>query len=278
MTDKNNMMMPEAGMTESEIDEAIMRLADYLMASPDQDINTEAFCKACDALQLDAFLFGEPELERLQARLDQLVNEAKKANNDWVEIDDTALNRLAMYLVSYSNGDITTEVLYTACMACKMNPHALTDAHLQSLQEKMNEFDVLVNGGGEQQASGNDEALDQVARYLVENTTGDITTDVLFGACSMFDVDPMTLSEGDMMRLQEKINAYAGTETTVASNVIDDDAIERLAKTILNSPVQQIDVEVLYNACRACNIDPYAMGDAEMMRLQMRLNALSGKA
>ena len=119
MTDKNNMMMPEAGMTESEIDEAIMRLADYLMASPDQDINTEAFCKACDALQLDAFLFGEPELERLQARLDQLVNEAKKANNDWVEIDDTALNRLAMYLVSYSNGDITTEVLYTACMACR---------------------------------------------------------------------------------------------------------------------------------------------------------------
>lgn len=51
MTDKNNMMMPEAGMTESEMDEAIMRLADYLMASPDQDINTEAFCKACDALQ-----------------------------------------------------------------------------------------------------------------------------------------------------------------------------------------------------------------------------------
>lgn len=278
MTDKNNMMMPEAGMTESEMDEAIMRLADYLMASPDQDINTEAFCKACDALQLDAFLFGEPELERLQARLDQLVNEAKKANNDWVEIDDTALNRLAMYLVSYSNGDITTEVLYTACMACKMNPHDLTDEHMTSLQDKMNEFDVLVNGGSSQQQSNNDEVLDQVARHLVENTDGDITTDVLFSACNMFGVDPLMLSEGEMASLQEKINAYAGMETTVANNVIDDDAIERLAKTILNSPVQQIDVEVLYNACRACNIDPYAMGDAEMMRLQMRLNALSGKA
>lgn len=278
MTDKNNMMMPEAGMTESEIDEAIMRLADYLMASPDQDINTEAFCKACDALQLDAFLFGEPELERLQARLDQLVNEAKKANNDRVEIDDTALNRLAMYLVSYSNGDITTEVLYTACMACKMNPHDLTDEHMTSLQDKMNEFDVLVNGGSSQQQSNNDEVLDQVARHLVENTDGDITTDVLFSACNMFGVDPLMLSEGEMASLQEKINAYAGIDTPLASKVIDDDAIEQLAKTILNSPVQQIDVEVLYNACRACNIDPYAMGDAEMMRLQMRLNALSGKA
>ena len=278
MTDKNNMMMPEAGMTESEMDEAIMRLADYLMASPDQDINTEAFCKACDALQLDAFLFGEPELERLQARLDQLVNEAKKANNDWVEIDDTALNRLAMYLVSYSNGDITTEVLYTACMACKMNPHDLTDEHMTSLQDKMNEFDVLVNGSSSQQQSNNDEVLDQVARHLVENTDGDITTDVLFSACNMFGVDPLMLSEGEMASLQEKINAYAGIDTPLASKVIDDDAIEQLAKTILNSPVQQIDVEVLYNACRACNIDPYAMGDAEMMRLQMRLNALSGKA
>lgn len=278
MTDKNNMMMPEAGMTESEMDEAIMRLADYLMASPDQDINTEAFCKACDALQLDAFLFGEPELERLQARLDQLVNEAKKANNDWVEIDDTALNRLAMYLVSYSNGDITTEVLYTACMACKMNPHDLTDEHMTSLQDKMNEFDVLVNGGSSKQQSNNDEVLDQVARHLVENTDGDITTDVLFSACNMFGVDPLMLSEGEMASLQEKINAYAGIDTPLASKVIDDDAIEQLAKTILNSPVQQIDVEVLYNACRACNIDPYAMGDAEMMRLQMRLNALSGKA
>ena len=278
MTDKNNMMMPEAGMTESEMDEAIMRLADYLMASPDQDINTEAFCKACDALQLDAFLFGEPELERLQARLDQLVNEAKKANNDWVEIDDTALNRLAMYLVSYSNGDITTEVLYTACMACKMNPHDLTDEHMTSLQDKMNEFDVLVNGSSSQQQSNNDEVLDQVARHLVENTDGDITTDVLFSACNMFGVDPLMLSEGEMASLQEKINAYAGIDTPLASQVIDDDAIEQLAKTILNSPVQQIDVEVLYNACRACNIDPYAMGDAEMMRLQMRLNALSGKA
>ena len=278
MTDKNNMMMPEAGMTESEMDEAIMRLADYLMASPDQDINTEAFCKACDALQLDAFLFGEPELERLQARLDLLVNEAKKANNDWVEIDDTALNRLAMYLVSYSNGDITTEVLYTACMACKMNPHDLTDEHMTSLQDKMNEFDVLVNGGSSQQQSNNDEVLDQVARHLVENTDGDITTDVLFSACNMFGVDPLMLSEGEMASLQEKINAYAGIDTPLASKVIDDDAIEQLAKTILNSPVQQIDVEVLYKACRACNIDPYAMGDAEMMRLQMRLNALSGKA
>ena len=188
------------------------------------------------------------------------------------------MNRLAMYLVSYSNGDITTEVLYTACMACKMNPHDLTDEHMTSLQDKMNEFDVLVNGGSSQQQSNNDEVLDQVARHLVENTDGDITTDVLFSTCNMFGVDPLMLSEGEMASLQEKINAYAGIDTPLASKVIDDDAIEQLAKTILNGPVQQIDVEVLYNACRACNIDPYAMGDAEMLRLQVRLNALSGKA
>lgn len=278
MTDRNNIPMQEAGMTEAEMDDAIIRLADYLMQSPEQDINTEAFCKACDALHLDAFMFGEPELERLQARLNQLVEEAKKAHNDWVDIDEVSLNRLAMYLVSYSNGDITTEVLYTACMACKMNPHDLTDEHMTSLQDKMNEFDVLVNGGSSQQQSNNDEVLDQVARHLVENTDGDITTDVLFSTCNMFDVDPLMLSEGEMASLQEKINAYAGIDTPLASKVIDDDAIEQLAKTILNGPVQQIDVEVLYNACRACNIDPYAMGDAEMLRLQVRLNALSGKA
>ena len=270
--------MQEAGMTEAEMDDAIIRLADYLMQSPEQDINTEAFCKACDALHLDAFMFGEPELERLQARLNQLVEEAKKAHNDWVDIDEVSLNRLAMYLVSYSNGDITTEVLYTACMACKMNPHDLTDEHMTSLQDKMNEFDVLVNGGSSQQQSNNDEVLDQVARHLVENTDGDITTDVLFSTCNMFGVDPLMLSEGEMASLQEKINAYAGIDIPLASKVIDDDAIEQLAKTILNGPVQQIDVEVLYNACRACNIDPYAMGDAEMLRLQVRLNALSGKA
>lgn len=270
--------MQEAGMTEAEMDDAIIRLADYLMQSPEQDINTEAFCKACDALHLDAFMFGEPELERLQARLNQLVEEAKKAHNDWVDIDEVSLNRLAMYLVSYFNGDITTEVLYTACMACKMNPHDLTDEHMTSLQDKMNEFDVLVNGGSSQQQSNNDEVLDQVARHLVENTDGDITTDVLFSTCNMFGVDPLMLSEGEMASLQEKINAYAGIDTPLASKVIDDDAIEQLAKTILNGPVQQIDVEVLYNACRACNIDPYAMGDAEMLRLQVRLNALSGKA
>jgi hypothetical protein len=278
MTDRNNIPMQEAGMTEAEMDDAIIRLADYLMQSPEQDINTEAFCKACEALQLDAFMFGEPELERLQARLNQLVEEAKKAHNDWVDIDEVSLNRLAMYLVSYSNGDITTEVLYTACMACKMNPHDLTDEHMTSLQDKMNEFDVLVNGGSSQQQSNNDEVLDQVARHLVENTDGDITTDVLFSTCNMFGVDPLMLSEGEMASLQEKINAYAGIDTPLASKVIDDDAIEQLAKTILNGPVQQIDVEVLYNACRACNIDPYAMGDAEMLRLQVRLNALSGKA
>lgn len=278
MTDRNNILMQEAGMTEAEMDDAIIRLADYLMQSPEQDINTEAFCKACDALHLDAFMFGEPELERLQARLNQLVEEAKKAHNDWVDIDEVSLNRLAMYLVSYSNGDITTEVLYTACMACKMNPHDLTDEHMTSLQDKMNEFDVLVNGGSSQQQSNNDEVLDQVARHLVENTDGDITTDVLFSTCNMFGVDPLMLSEGEMASLQEKINAYAGIDTPLASKVIDDDAIEQLAKTILNGPVQQIDVEVLYNACRACNIDPYAMGDAEMLRLQVRLNALSGKA
>lgn len=279
MTDKNNIPMQEPGMTEAEMDDAIMRLADYLMQSPDQDINTEAFCKACDALHLDAFLFGEPELERLQARLNQLVEEAKKAHSDWVDIDDASLNRLAMYLVSYSNGDITTEVLYTACMACKMNPHDLTDEHMTNLQDKMNEFDMLVNGSSSaQKASGNEDALDQVARYLVENTNGEITTDMLFSACGMFGVDPLMLSEGEMASLQEKINTYAGIDTPVASKVIDDDAIEQLAKTILNSPVQQIDVEVLYNACRTCNIDPYAMGDAEMLRLQVRLNALSGKA
>lgn len=277
MTDRNNIPMQEAGMTEAEMDDAIIRLADYLMQSPEQDINTEAFCKACDALHLDAFMFGEPELERLQARLNQLVEEAKKAHNDWVDIDEVSLNRLAMYLVSYSNGDITTEVLYTACMACKMNPHDLTDEHMTSLQDKMNEFDVLVNGGSSQQQSNNDEVLDQVARHLVENTDGDITTDVLFSTCNMFGVDPLMLSEGEMASLQEKINAYAGIDTPLASKVIDDDAIEQLAKTILNGPVQQIDVEVLYNACRACNIDPYAMGDAEMLRLQVRLNALSGK-
>lgn len=278
MTDRNNIPMQEAGMTEAEMDDAIIRLADYLMQSPEQDINTEAFCKACEALQLDAFMFGEPELERLQARLNQLVEEAKKAHNDWVDIDEVSLNRLAMYLVSCSNGDITTEVLYTACMACKMNPHDLTDEHMTSLQDKMNEFDVLVNGGSSQQQSNNDEVLDQVARHLVENTDGDITTDVLFSTCNMFGVDPLMLSEGEMASLQEKINAYAGIDTPLASKVIDDDAIEQLAKTILNGPVQQIDVEVLYNACRACNIDPYAMGDAEMLRLQVRLNALSGKA
>lgn len=278
MTDRNNIPMQEAGMTEAEMDDAIIRLADYLMQSPEQDINTEAFCKACDALHLDAFMFGEPELERLQARLNQLVEEAKKAHNDWVDIDEVSLNRLAMYLVSYSNGDITTEVLYTACMACKMNPHDLTDEHMTSLQDKMNEFDVLVNGGSSQQQSNNDEVLDQVAGHLVENTDGDITTDVLFSTCNMFGVDPLMLSEGEMASLQEKINAYAGIDTPLASKVIDDDAIEQLAKTILNGPVQQIDVEVLYNACRACNIDPYAMGDAEMLRLQVRLNALSGKA
>ena len=278
MTDRNNIPMQEAGMTEAEMDDAIIRLADYLMQSPEQDINTEAFCKACDALHLDAFMFGEPELERLQARLNQLVEEAKKAHNDWVDIDEVSLNRLAMYLVSYSNGDITTEVLYTACMACKMNPHDLTDEHMTSLQDKMNEFDVLVNGGSSQQQSNNDEVLDQVVRHLVENTDGDITTDVLFSTCNMFGVDPLMLSEGEMASLQEKINAYAGIDTPLASKVIDDDAIEQLAKTILNGPVQQIDVEVLYNACRACNIDPYAMGDAEMLRLQVRLNALSGKA
>lgn len=278
MTDRNNIPMQEAGMTEAEMDDAIIRLADYLMQSPEQDINTEAFCKACDALHLDAFMFGEPELERLQARLNQLVEEAKKAHHDWVDIDEVSLNRLAMYLVSYSNGDITTEVLYTACMACKMNPHDLTDEHMTSLQDKMNEFDVLVNGGSSQQQSNNDEVLDQVARHLVENTDGDITTDVLFSTCNMFGVDPLMLSEGEMASLQEKINAYAGIDTPLASKVIDDDAIEQLAKTILNGPVQQIDVEVLYNACRACNIDPYAMGDAEMLRLQVRLNALSGKA
>lgn len=278
MTDRNNIPMQEAGMTEAEMDDAIIRLADYLMQSPEQDINTEAFCKACDALHLDAFMLGEPELERLQARLNQLVEEAKKAHNDWVDIDEVSLNRLAMYLVSYSNGDITTEVLYTACMACKMNPHDLTDEHMTSLQDKMNEFDVLVNGGSSQQQSNNDEVLDQVARHLVENTDGDITTDVLFSTCNMFGVDPLMLSEGEMASLQEKINAYAGIDTPLASKVIDDDAIEQLAKTILNGPVQQIDVEVLYNACRACNIDPYAMGDAEMLRLQVRLNALSGKA
>lgn len=278
MTDRNNIPMQEAGMSEAEMDDAIIRLADYLMQSPEQDINTEAFCKACDALHLDAFMFGEPELERLQARLNQLVEEAKKAHNDWVDIDEVSLNRLAMYLVSYSNGDITTEVLYTACMACKMNPHDLTDEHMTSLQDKMNEFDVLVNGGSSQQQSNNDEVLDQVARHLVENTDGDITTDVLFSTCNMFGVDPLMLSEGEMASLQEKINAYAGIDTPLASKVIDDDAIEQLAKTILNGPVQQIDVEVLYNACRACNIDPYAMGDAEMLRLQVRLNALSGKA
>lgn len=277
MTDRNNIPMQEAGMTEAEMDDAIIRLADYLMQSPEQDINTEAFCKACDALHLDAFMFGEPELERLQARLNQLVEEAKKAHNDWVDIDEVSLNRLAMYLVSYSNGAITTEVLYTACMACKMNPHDLTDEHMTSLQDKMNEFDVLVNGGSSQQQSNNDEVLDQVARHLVENTDGDITTDVLFSTCNMFGVDPLMLSEGEMASLQEKINAYAGIDTPLASKVIDDDAIEQLAKTILNGPVQQIDVEVLYNACRACNIDPYAMGDAEMLRLQVRLNALSGK-
>lgn len=278
MTDRNNIPMQEAGMTEAEMDDAIIRLADYLMQSPEQDINTEAFCKACDALHLDAFMFGEPELERLQARLNQLVEEAKKAHNDWVDIDEVSLNRLAMYLVSYSNGDITTEVLYTACMACKMNPHDLTDEHMTSLQDKMNEFDVLVNGGSSQQQSNNGEVLDQVARHLVENTDGDITTDVLFSTCNMFGVDPLMLSEGEMASLQEKINAYAGIDTPLASKVIDDDAIEQLAKTILNGPVQQIDVEVLYNACRVCNIDPYAMGDAEMLRLQVRLNALSGKA
>lgn len=278
MTDRNNIPMQEAGMTEAEMDDAIIRLADYLMQSPEQDINTEAFCKECDALHLDAFMFGEPELERLQARLNQLEEEAKKAHNDWVDIDEVSLNRLAMYLVSYSNGDITTEVLYTACMACKMNPHDLTDEHMTSLQDKMNEFDVLVNGGSSQQQSNNDEVLDQVARHLVENTDGDITTDVLFSTCNMFGVDPLMLSEGEMASLQEKINAYAGIDTPLASKVIDDDAIEQLAKTILNGPVQQIDVEVLYNACRACNIDPYAMGDAEMLRLQVRLNALSGKA
>lgn len=278
MIDKNTMAMQEPGMTESEMDDAIMRLADYLMASPDQDINTEAFCKACDALHLDAFLFGEAELARLQARLNQLVEEAQKAQHDWVDVDDTSLNRLAMYLVSYSNGEITTEVLYTACLACKLDPHALTDAHMTSLQDKMNEFDVLVNGGNAQQHSDNNDGLDQVARYLVENTNGEITTDVLFSACNMFDIDPLMLSEGEMASLQEKINAYAGLETPVASKVIDDDAVERLAKTILNGPVQQIDVEVLYNACRTCNIDPYALGDAEMLRLQVRLNALSGKA
>ena len=278
MTDRNNIPMQEAGMTEAEMDDAIIRLADYLMQSPEQDINTEAFCKACEALHLDAFMFGEPELERLQARLNQLVEEAKKAHNDWVDIDEVSLNRLAMYLVSYSNGDITTEVLYTACMACKMNPHDLTDEHMTSLQDKMNEFDVLVNGGSSQQQSNNDGVLDQVARHLVENTDGDITTDVLFSTCNMFGVDPLMLSEGEMASLQEKINAYAGIDTPLASKVIDDDAIEQLAKTILNGPVQQIDVEVLYNACRACNIDPYAMGDAEMLRLQVRLNALSGKA
>lgn len=278
MSDKNNMMMQEQGMTESEMDDAILRLADYLMASPDQDINTEAFCKACDALQLDAFLFGEAELARLQARLNQLVDEAKNAQHDWVEVDETSLSRLAMYLVSYGNGDITTEVLYTACMACKMNPHQLSDAHMVTLQDKINEFDILVNGEGTAASTtGNDEPLEQVARYLVENTDGDITTDILFGACNMFGIDPLALSERDMTILQEKINAFAGSPMQAMSREIDDEAIDRLAKTILNSPVQQIDVEVLYNACRTCNIDPYAMGDAEMLRLQVRINALTGE-
>ena len=277
LDDKNFDGMEQPSMTHSEKEEAIDRLADYLFNSPDKEINTEAFCKACAELKYDPFAFLEDDLAKLENKLRALLDESLKDAHEWLEIDDTSLNRLALYLLSFGDGNIDTEVLYTACMACKLNPHEMTEAHLETLQIKLNEFEADMGGGSSASQSAED-VLDQVARYLVENTDGDITTDVLFEACNAFGVDPMMLSEVDMAVLQDKINAIADGAVSAPSTVIDDDALDRLARTILGSPVAQINVEVLYNACRTCNIDPYAMDDQAMMKLQMKLNELSGKA
>lgn len=268
MMDENQMVaMEDAVMTAQEKEEALAQLADYLAHSEAMEIDTALFCQACETLGLDAFAFTEAELAGLEEKMNQVLAEEAKTVNDWVEIDDEALNRLAIYLVSFTDGHIDTEVFYTACLACKMDPHAVTDAHMAILQEKIDAFNLEINGTGE--AFSNEARLDQIAQYLAMNIDGEITDGVVMNVCYQFGVDPYELNAQDLAALEAKINRYE------KSGVVDEKALDRLAQYIVTNLVEEIDTEALYHACQACDIDPYALDDQALMLLQGKLNALS---
>lgn len=64
--------MEERGLTDTN-DGLINRVAYYLANSPNDTINTDEFCRACVACNVDPNSFTKRDLEKLQRKLNQIT-------------------------------------------------------------------------------------------------------------------------------------------------------------------------------------------------------------
>jgi len=64
--------MEERGITDTS-EGLINRVAYYLAKSPNDTIDTDEFCRACVACNVDPYSFSQSDLDKLQRKLNQIT-------------------------------------------------------------------------------------------------------------------------------------------------------------------------------------------------------------